>query len=72
MTANPYETEKLLEEYLLLHYGAPETVLPWAFGPREALDFPARCVTEQVTPVDGAHALESPATARWSRSTRKN
>ena len=43
--SNPYETEKLLEEYLLLHYGAPDLVLPWAFGPREALEFPARCVT---------------------------
>ena len=39
LVANPYETEKLLEEYLLLHYGAPETVLPWTFGPLEALDF---------------------------------
>jgi putative 4-mercaptohistidine N1-methyltranferase len=43
---NPYESERLLEEYLLLHYGAPDTVLPWAFGPREALDFPLRCVEE--------------------------
>ena len=58
MSANPYETEKLLEEYLLLHYGSPETVLPWAFGPREALDFPARCVSEQVKPVPEARALE--------------
>lgn len=48
LETNPYETEKLLEEYLLLHYGAAETVLPWAFGPREALEFPARCVTEQI------------------------
>lgn len=55
---NPYETEQLLEEYLLLHYGASEAVLPWAFGPREALDFPARCVDELVTPVRGARALE--------------
>jgi putative 4-mercaptohistidine N1-methyltranferase len=55
---NPYETPKLLEEYLLLHYGAPETVLPWSFGPRDALLFPARCVTEQIEPVQGARALE--------------
>lgn len=58
LVANPYETEKLLEEYLLLHYGAPETVLPWTFGPLEALDFPARCVTEQIEAVHGARALE--------------
>lgn len=55
---NPYETDKLLEEYLLLHYGSPDTVLPWAFGPREALEFPARCVWQQVRPVPGARALE--------------
>ncbi len=55
--ANPYETEKLLEEYLLLHYGGPDTVLPWAFGPREALQFPARCVSEAVTS-SGGRALE--------------
>lgn len=41
---NPYETEQLLNEYLLFHYGDPEEVCPYAFGPREALDFPARCV----------------------------
>lgn len=56
--ANLYETDKLLEEYLLLHYGTPEQVLPWAFGPKEALEFPARCVTERVKPVERARALE--------------
>lgn len=56
--ANLYETDKLLEEYLLLHYGSAEQVLPWSFGPKEALDFPARCVTERVRPVEGARALE--------------
>lgn len=54
---NPYESAKLLEEYLLLHYGTAETVLPWAFGPKEALEFPARCVKEQVTQ-HGERALE--------------
>jgi SAM-dependent methyltransferase len=43
---NPYETDKLLHEYLLFHYGKPEEVLPWAAGPREALDYPVRCVGE--------------------------
>ena len=56
--ANLYETDKLLEEYLLLHFGKPEQVLPWAFGPSEALEFPARCVTEHITPQVGARALE--------------
>ncbi len=56
--ANLYETEKLLEEYLLLHYGDPKTTLPWAFGPREALEFPARCVAELVQPHNLGRALE--------------
>ncbi len=43
---NSYETERLLSEYLLLHYGAPADILPYDFGPREALDFPARCAAE--------------------------
>ncbi len=46
MWMNPYETEKLLNEYLLFHYGAEDDVLPWAMGPREALNYPVRCVTE--------------------------
>lgn len=58
MPLNPYETQSLLEEYLLLHYAEPETVLPYGFGPREALNFPARCVSELVTPVRDARALE--------------
>lgn len=41
-----YETERALAEYLLFHYGSPEQVLPWAFGPATALNYPARCVSE--------------------------
>lgn len=41
---NIYETEKLLAEYLLFHYAAPEEILPWEFGPREALDYAVRVV----------------------------
>jgi len=43
---NPYETSQLLNEYLLFHYGKPEEILPYDFGPKGALDFPARCVSE--------------------------
>ncbi|MDP3851248.1 MAG: putative 4-mercaptohistidine N1-methyltransferase [Luteolibacter sp.] len=43
-----YETDKLLAEYLLFHYGAAEEILPperaWPAGMREALDFPLRTV----------------------------
>jgi putative 4-mercaptohistidine N1-methyltranferase len=43
--ANLYETPKLLAEYLLFHYGKDEEVLPWTFGPQEALGFAVRSVT---------------------------
>lgn len=58
---NIYETDKLLAEYLLFHYGAPEEVLPQAGGPREGLDYPARCVRECVDVARvpaGARALD--------------
>jgi len=44
--SNPYETEQLLNEYLLFHYGTAEELLPFDFGPKSALDFPGRCVRE--------------------------
>lgn len=43
-----YETDKLVEEYLLFHYGTAEDCLPYKFGPKDALNFPARVVTEGV------------------------
>ena len=47
MSANPYESERLLAEYLLFHYGTAEEILPpgapGAPGDmREALDFAVR------------------------------
>lgn len=43
---NIYETRRLLDEYLLFHYGADHEVLPWENGPRTALGFATRTVTE--------------------------
>lgn len=43
---NIYETDRLLAEYLLFHYGTSEEVLPYSVGPREALGYPMRCVSE--------------------------
>eukprot|EP00754_Rhynchopus_humris_P044231 Rhum_TRINITY_DN3950_c0_g1::Rhum_TRINITY_DN3950_c0_g1_i1::g.12520::m.12520 len=37
-----YETAKAVEEYLQFHYGG-DVNMPYAFGPKEALDFPRRC-----------------------------
>lgn len=55
-----YETEKLLSEYLLFHYGEADEVLPYTFGPRDALNFPSRCVEECLDAVPaGARALDA-------------
>jgi len=43
-----YESNDLLQQYLLFHYGDEEAQLPWEFGPKEALHFPVRCVREGV------------------------
>src|SRR5262245_21376668 len=46
MATNFYETDRALAEYLLFHYGAQKEILPYDFGPADALNFPVRCVTE--------------------------
>ncbi len=43
---NIYETDRLLAEYLLFHYGTAEEILPYDFGPRNAFAYPVRCVSE--------------------------
>ena len=43
-----YESQQLLDEYLLFHYGTAEEILPYPFGPHAALNFPSRCVAELV------------------------
>ena len=44
---NIYESDKLLGEYLLFHYGSAEEILPPPMA-EGALFYPARCVTECV------------------------
>jgi len=41
---NIYESDTLLSEYLLMHYGSREQLMPWKFGPSSATGFPARTV----------------------------
>jgi putative 4-mercaptohistidine N1-methyltranferase len=41
-----YETDLLVHQYLLFHYGTAEDQLPYAFGPHDSLFFPRRCVSE--------------------------
>ncbi|MFM8718339.1 MAG: methyltransferase domain-containing protein, partial [Chthoniobacterales bacterium] len=46
MADNIYESDRLVREYLLFHYGSAEETLPWSDGPRGALGFAERCVSE--------------------------
>lgn len=43
---NIYESDKLLGEYLLFHYGTAAETLPFESAPHDALGFPERCVSE--------------------------
>lgn len=55
MTQPYYHSDQGLSEYLLFHYGKPEEVLPYPFGPRDALGYPVKSV----------YALLDPA--RWEK-----
>lgn len=41
-----YESDPIVDQYLLFHYGRAEDQLPYSFGPVNALFYPIRCVTE--------------------------
>ncbi len=43
---NPYESRELLTQYLVFHYAGDEEQFPYAFGAKDGLSFPARCVEE--------------------------
>jgi putative 4-mercaptohistidine N1-methyltranferase len=45
---NIYETDLLLNQYLLFHFGTAEDQLPYDFGPQDALFYPSRCVNDFV------------------------
>jgi putative 4-mercaptohistidine N1-methyltranferase len=47
-TPNIYETDKLVSEYLLFHYGKPEEIMPWNPALHDALDFAVRTVAQCV------------------------
>lgn len=46
MSENIYESQELLAQYLLFHYGSEEDQLPHGAGPVDALNYPVRCITE--------------------------
>jgi putative 4-mercaptohistidine N1-methyltranferase len=43
---NPYESDELLQQYLIFHYATAVEQFPYAFGGADALDFPKRCALE--------------------------
>jgi putative 4-mercaptohistidine N1-methyltranferase len=46
VVTNVYESDFLVDQYLLFHYGTAEDQLPYSFGPRDALFYPTRCVND--------------------------
>ena len=52
MSENPYESQMILGEYLLFHYGRKEEIFPWEKGPIDALNFPVRTVESLITNLD--------------------
>jgi len=48
MSKNSYESDELLQQYLVFHYARAEEQFPYAFGAVDALNFPLRCVSEGV------------------------
>lgn len=43
---NPYESDALLQQYLVFHYATGAEQFPYPFGGSDALDFPKRCVSD--------------------------
>ena len=52
-----YESDQLLSEYLLMHYGNDQELMPWGFGPKDAIGFPTRTVGH-FPPETGTRALD--------------
>ncbi|MGC6455609.1 MAG: putative 4-mercaptohistidine N1-methyltransferase [Coraliomargaritaceae bacterium] len=46
MPKNPYESDELLQQYLIFHYATPKEQFPYESGPLAALDFAKRCALE--------------------------
>lgn len=40
---NPYESDALLQQYLVFHYASAKEQFPYDFGGADALGFPERC-----------------------------
>lgn len=53
-----YESERLLNEYLLMHYGSDADLMPWEGGPGNSTGFPARTVGHFPEKTDSRRALD--------------
>ncbi len=56
-----YETDRAVSEYLLFHYASQDEIMPYTFGPVNALNYPVRCVVECLDAAllpSGARALD--------------
>lgn len=58
MSANPYESDELLQQYLVFHYASAAEQFPYDFGGSDALEFPKRCA------LDGPNLGKLPIEAR--------
>ncbi len=57
-SANVYETQALLDQYLVLHYGTAADAMPYPFGPVDAAFFPRRCA-DLVVDLCARHGVET-------------
>jgi putative 4-mercaptohistidine N1-methyltranferase len=60
-SSNPYESDELLQQYLIFHYAGETEQFPYAFGGADALFFSERCVNEGLdldAVPSGARALD--------------
>lgn len=48
MIENPYESDELLQQYLVFHYASGAEQFPYPFGGSDALDFPKRCALDGI------------------------
>ena len=58
---NSYESDELLQQYLVFHYAKYQDQFPYPFGGSDALGFPERCVSEGIDHSlvsEKAHALD--------------
>lgn len=58
MFINPYESDELLQQYLVFHYATADEQFPYPFGGGDAIDFPKRCALQ------GPDIAKIPAGAR--------